>query len=265
MLPELWRYRELLYFLTWRDIKVRYKQTVLGAAWAILQPVMAMVVLNIFFGELGGMNKSTDVWYPLFLYAGLLPWTFFATAVGQSANSLIGNSALLTKVYFPRLLVPAATILAALVDFAIAFGVLLVLMVWSGTKFTLGLLLVPPLMLAMVLAALAVGAFLAAATVRYRDFRYVVPFLLQMWMFASPVAYQLDQNKLLAQHHLSESWRLVYALNPVAGPILALRAAVLGEPWPGVELAISLASTVALLLLGLRYFLRVERQLADIV
>lgn len=254
---ELWRYRELLYFLTWRDIKVRYKQTVLGAAWAVLQPVMTMVVFTIFFGEFGGMKQSTTEWYPLFVYAGVLPWTFFASAVGQASTSLIGNSALITKVYFPRLLVPLSTIVAALVDFAIAFAVLLVLMIWNGSKFTLGLLWVPPLVVALIVTAVAFGSWLSAATVRYRDLRYVVPFVLQLWMFASPVAYPLEK--------VPESWRTVYALNPVAGIIAGMRAAILVEPFPTSELLVSLATTAVLLLLGIRYFVRVERQLSDIV
>ena len=256
-LGELWRYRELAYFLAWRDVKVRYKQTVLGVAWAVLQPVMTMIVFTVFFGRLGGMAEATEVPYPIFVYAALLPWQFFATAVAQSGASLVGASNLISKVYFPRLIVPLASTGAALVDLAVSFGVMALLMVWYGYVPTLATLALPLLVLAVLIAALGVGTLLAGLTVAYRDFRYVVPFLVQMWMLASPVAYPLSE--------VPDRWRAVYALNPMAGIIGAFRASLLGEPMPWSELAISLTVALVALVGGAYYFRSVERRFADIV
>src|SRR3990170_5667977 len=187
-LGELWKYRELLYFLTWRDVKVRYKQTVLGAAWAILQPLATMVVFSLFFGRLAQM-PSADVPYPLFVFAGLLPWTFFSNAITAAGQSIVGSQNLVTKVYFPRLIIPMGAVGAGLVDFAITLGVLIVMMLFYGVYPGWGLLLVPFLSLGLVVAALGVGTLLSALTVAYRDFRYVVPFMVQLWMFATPAVY----------------------------------------------------------------------------
>jgi lipopolysaccharide transport system permease protein len=256
-LSDLWRYRELLYFLTWRDVKVRYKQTVLGVAWAVIQPVMATVVFAIFFGKLGGLERHTDVPYPVFVYAGMLPWSFFAEAVSQSSQSLIASANLLTKVYFPRLIVPGAAVAGLLVDFAISLAVMACLMGVYRVAPGPGVLLLPLLILATVLAAVGAGTLLAALSVAYRDFRYVVPFMLQIWMFASPVAYPLGL--------VPERWQVVYSLNPMAGIIDGFRSCLLGEPVRGACVAVSVASATLLLVAGTAYFRRFERRFADIV
>ena len=256
-LGELWRYRELLYFLTWRDVKVRYKQTVLGAAWAILQPVLAMVVFTVFFGKLGRLEQHVDVPYPIFVYAALLPWTFFANGVTTSGQSLVNQSRLISKIYFPRLLVPMSSVGAGLVDLAISFCVLLALMVGYGVSFGWGLLLVPFLVAGTVIAALGIGFVLAALTVAYRDFRYVIPFMVQMGMFVSPVAYPFKV--------IPEEWRLLYSLNPMAGIISGFRSAILNEPFRLDCLGVSLAAALLTFVAGAFYFRRVERRFADIV
>jgi lipopolysaccharide transport system permease protein len=256
-LDDLWRYRELIFFLTWRDIKVRYKQTVLGVAWAILQPVAAMVVFAVFFGKLGGLARHTELAYPIFVYAGILPWSFFAESVSQSSQSLIASANLLTKVYFPRLVIPAASVTGLLVDFAISLVVMACLMVLYRVVPGPGLVAVPFLILATVAAAVGAGTLLAALSVAYRDFRYVVPFLLQIWMFASPVAYPLSL--------VPERWRLLYSLNPLAGIIDGFRWSLLGEPLHGECLGVSVAMAAVLFLVGTVYFRRFERRFADIV
>ena len=256
-LDDLWRYRELVYFLTWRDVKVRYKQTVLGVAWAVLQPVATMVVFAIFFGKLGGLSQHTEVPYSVFVYAGILPWSFFAEAVSQASQSLIASANLLTKVYFPRLLIPAASVAGLLMDFAISLVVMACLMAFHGMAPGLGVLAVPLLVAATVATAVGVGLFLAALSVAYRDFRYVVPFLLQIWMFASPVAYPLSL--------VPERWRLLYAINPLAGIIDGFRWSLLGEPLHGSCLAVSVACAAVLFVAGTGYFRRFERRFADIV
>ena len=254
---ELWKYRELLYFLTWRDVKVRYKQTVLGAAWAIIQPVMTMVVFSIFFGKFGGMDKHVEGAYQVFIYAALLPWTFFANSVSQSGQSLISSSNLVSKVYFPRLFIPLSAVGGGLVDFAISLGVMFCLMVGYGVSFSARLLLLPLFTLGTILAAVGVGALLSALVVAYRDFRYVIQFLVQLWMFASPVAYPLDV--------VPERWRLLYSLNPMVGMISGFRSSILGEPWSPGCLTVSALSTLLLLAAGTMYFRRVERRFADII
>lgn len=254
---ELWRYRELLYFLTWRDVKVRYKQTVLGATWAIIQPVMTMVVFTIFFGKLGGMSKFTDAPYAIFVYAALLPWNFFSQSVTTSAQSLIGGANLITKVYFPRLIVPFASVGGLLLDFALSFAVMLVLMVYYQVAPTINLLMVPLLVGGTILAALGIGTFLSALAVAYRDFRYVIPFMVSIWMFVSPVAYPF---KVVPQE-----WRLLYALNPMAGIISGFRSAMLGEPFYWSAIGISFSVSLLLFVVGAFYFRRIERRFADIV
>jgi lipopolysaccharide transport system permease protein len=258
-LGEFWRYRELLYFLTWRDVKVRYKQTVLGAVWAILQPVMTMIVFTIFFGRLGGMDKNEHVTvaYPIFVYAALLPWQFFASAVSQGGQSLVSSANLISKVYFPRLIIPVASVGAGLVDFAISFGVMLCLMVAYGVPFTTHMLALPLCVVATLIAAVGMGTFLSALTVAFRDFRYVIPFMVQIWMFASPVAYPFKA--------IPEKWRLLYALNPMAGIISGYRSALLGEPFHWGPIGVSLLVGTLMLVIGAFYFRRVERRFADIV
>jgi lipopolysaccharide transport system permease protein len=254
---EIWRYRELLYFLIWRDVKVRYKQTVLGAAWAILQPFAQMVVFSIFFGRMVDMPTGGTP-YPLFVFAGLLPWIFFSNAISSAGGSVVGNQNLITKVYFPRLFVPASSIGVGLVDFCIAFGMLLVLMFYYGVMPATTLLLAPPILLGLTAAALGVGTLLAALTVAYRDFRYVVPFMVQLWMFATPSVY-MDASSV------GPRWQAVLPLNPAYGLILNFRQAALGRPLDGYSLSVSLAVTAVALVLGCLYFRRVERTFADLI
>lgn len=256
-LGELWRYHELLYFLTWRDVKIRYKQTVLGAVWAVLQPVMTMVVFTIFFGRLGGMSKFTDSPYPIFVFAALVPWNFFAQSVTTSGQSLISGAALITKVYFPRLIVPFASVGGLLVDFVISFGVMAAMMIYYQVSLTVNLLMVPVLVFGTILAALGIGTFLSALAVAYRDFRYVIPFMVQIWMFASPVAYPFSI--------IPDQWKLVYALNPMAGIISGFRSAMLGEPFYWTAMAISFSVSLVMFAVGSFYFRRIERRFADIV
>ena len=254
---ELWDYRELFYFLTWRDIKVRYKQTAFGAAWAVLQPFATMVVFSLFFGSLAGI-PSGDVPYPVFAFAALVPWTFFATAVALAGNSLVEQERILAKVYFPRLIVPAAAVLACLVDFAIAFVVLLLMMLVYGIVPSVAILTLPFFVLLAALAALAVSLWLSALNVLYRDVRYVIPFLVQLWLFVSPVAYPSSL--------VPEPWDAIYNLNPMAGVIDGFRWALLSEAEPpGPMLAVSVLATGALLVGGLLYFRRMERAFADVV
>ncbi len=254
---EIWAYRELLFFLVWRDIKVRYKQTVLGASWAVIQPFMTMVVFSLFFGKLGKI-PSDGVPYPIFSFAALVPWTFFATGLSQCSSSLVGNQRLLRKVYFPRLIIPIAAVASGFVDFLIAFGVLLVLMLFFSISITVKIFLVIPLVCLAFIAALAVGTWLSALNVQFRDVRYTLPFMVQLWLFATPIAYPSSL--------LPESWRAVYGLNPMAGVVEGFRWALLGtETTPGAMVAVSAAMSLALLIGGLYYFRRLERTFADVV
>jgi lipopolysaccharide transport system permease protein len=255
---ELWQFRELVFFLTWRDVKVRYKQTFLGAAWAVLQPLMMMVVFTIFFGRMAGM-PSGDIPYPLFAYAGLLPWTFFATAIAAAGNSVVQSERLITKIYFPRLSIPFAAVGAAVVDFVVAFGLLLVLMAYYGIAPGSGLFLAPLIFGLIVLAALGIGTLLGALSVAYRDFRYIIPFIVQFGMFATPTVYmqpRADATGML---------QAALALNPMTSLIAAFRASVLGGPisW-GLT---SIAATAVLLsfVLGCLYFRKVEDSMADVI
>lgn len=256
-LAGFWRYRELLGFLIWRDIKVRYKQTVLGAAWAVIQPVMTMLVFTIFFGRFGGMAKSVDGAYPVFIYAALLPWQLFATAVAQAGNSLINSSNLISKVYFPRLIIPISAVGSSIVDFCVSLLVMFGLMVWYQVPFTPQLLLLPVFLIGTILTTIGVGTLLAALIIAYRDFRHVMGFLIQLWMFASPVAYPLSI--------VPEKYRLWYSLNPMVGMIGGFRSALLGEAIPWDCLAVSMGSMLLFLIAGLFYFRRIERRFADII
>jgi lipopolysaccharide transport system permease protein len=256
-LRELWQYRELLYFLTWRDIKVRYKQTALGAAWAIIQPLSTMVVFSLFFGRLAKI-PSDGVPYPLFSFAGLVPWTFFANGLTQSANSVVLSQNLITKIYFPRLAVPIATVLSGAVDFVLAFVILLALMMFYGTPLTPHALWVIPLSLLALVTSVGVGFWLAALNVQYRDVRYAVPFLVQLWLFATPIVYP---SSLLA-----EPWRTVYALNPMVGVVEGFRWALLGTATaPGAMLFVSSVAALVVAVGGALYFRRMEQTFADIV
>lgn len=259
-LRELWRFRDLLYFLTWRDVKVRYKQTVLGAAWAVLQPLLMMIVFTIFFGRLANVS-SGDLPYPIFAFTGLLPWTFFATAIASAGNSVVGSERLITKVYFPRLAVPFAAVGAAIVDFVIASALLAILMIAYGIVPGFGLVLAPVIYIVIVLAAIGVGTLLAALNVAYRDFRYVIPFLVQLWMFATPTVYMQPG----ASGEGSGALRVLLALNPITGLIAAFRASVVGTPIPWDALAVSTVAVAAVLVMGCFYFRRVEDSFADII
>jgi lipopolysaccharide transport system permease protein len=256
-LGELWQYRELLYFLVWRDIKIRYKQTVLGASWAIIQPFFTMVVFSIFFGRLAQV-PSDGIPYPIFSFAALVPWTFFANGLTQSSNSVVGSQELIKKVYFPRLAIPVSAVVAGSVDFAIAFVVLLVMMGFYGILPTAAVVWLPALLLLALVTSLGAGLWLSALNVRYRDVRHAVPFLVQFWLFATPIAYPSSL--------LDEPWRTLYALNPMVGVIEGFRWALLGtETAPGPMLAVSSAAAIALFVGGLLYFRRMEREFADIV
>jgi len=259
-LRELWAYRELLYFLTWRDVLIRYKQAVLGVAWAILQPLLTMVVFTVVFNRvLGIKSPSSDVPYPVFSLAGLLPWQFFAGALSRSGVSLVGNANLLTKVYFPRLVIPISAVLAGLVDLLISFVVLLILMAGYGIAPTWHIVFLPLFVLLALAAALAVSLWLSALNVLYRDVQYVIPFLAQLWMFVSPVIYPITQIP-------AGKARVAFALNPMTGVIGGFRWALLGQQFPpGGYLWISGAVVAVLLAGGLFYFKRMERVFADVV
>jgi lipopolysaccharide transport system permease protein len=255
---ELWQYRELLYFLVWRDVKVRYKQTLLGAAWAVLQPAMMMVVFTIFFARMAQVPAG-DWPYPLFVYAGLLPWTFFSTSISQAAQSVVGSERLITKIYFPRLAIPLASVGAALVDFVIALGLLAVLMAWYGARPTVAIALLPVIMACFFLAAAGVGTLLAALNVAYRDFRYVVPFMIQLWMFATPTIY-MDPSA-----NGRGRFDTLLLLNPLSPLVGSFRAATLGAPIPWQPLGIAALASAALFLAGCYYFRHVEDSFSDVI
>jgi lipopolysaccharide transport system permease protein len=250
---DLWGHRELLYFLTWRDVKVRYKQTLLGATWALLQPLLLMLIFTFVFGRLVGV-KAGGVPYPLFAFAGLLPWMFFANAVTNSGNSLIGNTNLIKKVYFPRIIIPTAAVAAGLVDLGIGFLLLVVLMFYYGAGLHLSLLLLPLLIALVTLLALGVGMWMSALNVKYRDVRYALPFLIQVWLFASPVIYPVP-----------ERWRWLLALNPMTGIVSGFRAAFFGRPVDWGTLALSAVITLLILVYSTFTFSRMERSFADVI
>jgi len=256
-LPELWAYRELLYFFVWRDIKVRYKQTVIGAAWAVLQPLMTMLVFSLFFGMLAKI-PSQGLPYPIFYYCALLPWTYFQTALQTATNIVVDQQRVITKIYFPRVVLPISAVLSGLLDFAISFGVFLVMMVYYHMVPTRAVVWLPAFTLLAILTALGVGLWLSALNALYRDVRYVVPFLVQFWMFASPVVYPSSL--------VSEKWRWLYGLNPMAGVIEGFRWALTGHGQPpGILLAASSAAVVLLVFSGFVYYHAVEGTMADVV
>jgi homopolymeric O-antigen transport system permease protein len=257
-LRDLWSYRELLYFLTWRDIKVRYKQTLLGVVWAIMQPLFTMLVFTLFFGRLAGMDARTDgMPYPLFAFAGLLPWTFFANAITNSGNSLVGSANLITKVYFPRMIIPGAAVAAGLVDLGIAFIMLVGLMIYYQVTITWTLLMLPVLVILTALLAVGVGMWLSALNVKYRDIRFAMPFVIQLWLFVSPVIFPANI--------LPEKWRWVMDLNPLTGIIEGYRSSVFGRPINWTALGISTVITLVILIYASYSFRRMEKTFADIV
>ncbi len=253
---ELWTYKELLYFLTWRDLKVRYKQTALGVVWVVMQPLMTTVIFTVFLGRLAGV-PSDGVPYPVFAYAGLWAWTFFANSVGSSSNSLVGNAHLITKVYFPRLLVPCAAIIGRFIDFIIASALLVGLMISFNIVATWNLLMLPVLVALLTLLALGAGLLLSAMNVRFRDVGAVLPLLTQLWMFASPVLYPLNL--------VPERWRWLYVMNPTVGILENLRASLFGTQFNWSALAASTAITFVLLIFSSYAFRRMERDFADVI
>lgn len=256
-LGELWIYRELLYFFVWRDIKVRYKQTVLGASWAIIQPFFTMVIFSLFFGRLANV-PSDGLPYPIFSYAALVPWTFFSNGVMQAANTLVSNSNMVKKVYFPRLAMPIASVLAGLVDFVLAFIVLIIMMAFFQIYPTYNVIWLPFFLLLALITALGVGFWLSAMNAQFRDVRYIVPFMLQAWLFLTPIAYPSSL--------LDEPWRTIYGLNPMAGVVEGFRWALLGtETAPGTITIVSTFVAIIVLTSGLFYFKRMERTFADVL
>jgi len=256
-LAELWAYRELFYFFVWRDIKVRYKQTILGASWAIVQPFLTMLIFSLFFGRLAKV-PSDGVPYPVFAFAALVPWCLFANSVTLASNTLVAGSNMVKKIYFPRLVMPAATVFASLVDFVLAFAVLLMMMLFYGYVPTANVIWLPFLLVLVLITALGVSFWLSALNVQFRDVRYVVPFLVQLWLFASPVAYPSSL--------LSEPWKTVYALNPMVGVVEGFRWALLGtDTRPGLMIAASSLMALLLFLSGCFVFRRLEKTFADVI
>jgi lipopolysaccharide transport system permease protein len=255
-LGEIWAHRELLYFFVWRDLKVRYKQTAFGAAWAVLQPVLLMLVFSATLGRLQGVGPAS-LPYPLFVFAGLVPWTLFASSLAGASNSLVIGEAIITKVYFPRLLLPFASVGSFLLDFVISLGALAVVMLYFGAAPSLAIVWLPALTLMAVVTALGVGTFLAAVNVSYRDVKYVVPFLVQLWMFASPVVYTSTL--------IPAKWQVLYALNPMTGVVEGFRWALVGGPRPDDLILVSALASLVVLVGSLVYFRRVERTFADVI
>jgi lipopolysaccharide transport system permease protein len=256
-LRELWEYRELLFFFAWRDIKVRYRQTVMGALWAIIQPFLTMVIFSLFFGRLANV-PSDGVPYPIFSFSALVPWTFFANALTQASNSLVFNANMVKKIYFPRLALPIATVVAGVVDFAIAFIVLLGIMFYYGFVPTINILWLPFLLLLALVTSIGVSLWLSAMNVQFRDVRYTIPFITQAWLFLTPIAYPSSL--------LSEPWRTVYGLNPMAGVIEGFRWALLGtDTAPGNMIVVSTLVALVLLISGAFYFRRMEQRFADVL
>ena len=255
-LAELWRYRELLYFLTLRDVKLRYKQTLLGAAWAIIQPLCAMLLFTLVFGRLARL-PSDNIPYPLFAYAGLVPWTFFANAITNAANSLVGSTSLVTKVYFPRMIIPAAPVLAGLVDLAMALLLLVPLLIYYRITLTWQLLFLPLFICLGTLLAFGVGMLLAALNVKYRDIRYALPFMVQLWLFASPVIYPLSIAP--------PKWKWIFTLNPMTGIIEGTRSSLFGRPFDWTAIGVSLLVALFVIALAAYFFRRVEDGFADVI
>ena len=253
-IKEFWKYRELLFFFIWRDVKVRYKQTMLGASWAIIQPFFSMVVFSLFFGRLANIG-SDGLPYPIFNYAALLPWSYFSGSLSAASHSMVSSSNLITKIYFPRLILPISAVFSGLVDFAFAFLVLIGMMIFYSVKPTIYILVLPFLLLLALITALGVGLWFAALNVRYRDVRYIIPFLIQLWMFATPVVYSSSM--------LPEPWRTLYGINPMAGVVDGFRWALLGSDPPGTMIWLSVCVSIFLFISGIYYFRKMETTFAD--
>ena len=256
---DIWRYRELFYVLSWRDITVKYKQTVIGVAWALIRPVLTMIVFTVIFGKVAKLPTEGNAPYAIMVFAAMLPWQFFANSLSESSNSLISNSNLITKVYFPRLIIPASTVVTNLVDFFISFAILLILMGYYQYLPTMRFLLLPVFLLIALLASFGVGLFLTSLNVKYRDFRYIVPFIVQFGLYVSPVGF--------SSSIIPEKYRLLYSLNPMVGVIDGFRWAILGGDvmiyWPGFSLSLSI--TVFFLIIGIVFFRKMEKSFADII
>lgn len=252
---DLWRYRELFYILSWRDIKVRYKQTVVGASWALVRPLLTMLIFTFVFGRVAGLGKDTAVPYSLVVLCGMVPWLFFSASLSEASNSLIGNTNLVSKIYFPRLIIPASSVITSLVDFAIAFGLLIIMMAIHMMVPSWKVIALPLFVLLAFLAAFGVGLYITALNVKYRDFRYIIPFVVQFGLYVSPVGWTSDR--------IPEEWRLLYSVNPMVGVIDGFRWSILGFPmyWPGLYL--SIAVTLFFLYIGIRYFRKTEKSFAD--
>jgi len=256
---ELWEYRDLFYFLAWRDFKVRYKQTAIGAAWALVRPLLTMIIFTVVFGKIAKLPSEGEAPYAIMVFAAMLPWYFFATTLGESSNSVVSNSAMISKVYFPRIIVPTASLFVNLIDFFISFVILMVLMIWYQFLPTINILLLPLFLLQAGIAALGLGYLIAALNVKYRDFRYVVPFIVQMGLYISPVGFS---SKIIP-----EEWRLLYSFNPMVGVIDGFRWMILGNKTvlylPGFFLSIGIS--LLLFIVGFKYFTKTERQFADTI
>jgi lipopolysaccharide transport system permease protein len=256
---DLWNYRELFYILSWRDIKVRYKQTVIGAAWGVVRPLLTMIVFVFAFGRMAGLDKETTVKYPIMVFTALLPWQFFSTALAEASSSLISNSNLVSKVYFPRIIVPAASIITNLVDFFISLGLLIIIMIWYKYLPPLQVVWLPVFLLLGIISSLGIGLYTTALNVKYRDFRYIVPFIVQLGIYVSPVGYSSTR----VTHEFGQTIRFWYSLNPMVGVIDGFRWCVIGEPiyWPGMLLSIGVA--ILFLFIGVYYFRKTEKSFAD--
>jgi lipopolysaccharide transport system permease protein len=256
-LDELWNFRELLFFFIWRDITVRYKQTILGVAWAIIQPLLTMVVFSVIFGKLAKL-PSDGIPYPIFSYTALLPWQLFSSAIGNASSSLVSNQNMITKTYFPRLILPMSSVLSGLVDFIIAFFILLGMMFFYKITFTLRILLLPAFTLLALITAMAAGMWLSAINVRYRDIKYVTPFLIQLWLYSTPIAYSISI--------IPEKWRILYGLNPMSSVVDGFRWAILGQSYSlGPMIIVSIVTVLVFFLSGLVYFQHMEQSFADLV
>lgn len=252
---DLWRYRELFYILSWRDIKVRYKQTVIGAAWSVVRPVLTTIIFTFIFSRVAKLDNPGNAPYALMVFAGMLPWQFFSNSLSEASNSLVGNSNLITKVYFPRMIIPASAVITSLVDFLISFGLMIIMMIWFQFVPPIQILFLPVFTIIAFLCAFGVGLYLTALNVKYRDFRYILPFIVQFGLYITPVGF--------SSAVLPEKWRLWFSLNPMVGVIDGFRWCLLGEPYNSQSILISCVVTLIFLIIGIRYFRKLEKTFAD--